>query len=95
LPYAPVGLFGTALSPERLAWLLDAQLGSITVALDAGSATTATALPTARRLFDELVAWGFTVRLATWVDGKDAGEGATLAPLSGGLSARLRHSLAR
>jgi len=92
---APVGLLGTALTPEKLGLIAGKRPRRVIVALDAEPAAQRRALSHV----EDLEAWGLSACRGTWRGGKDAGSGATLAtqdfgPLAVGdhLRARLQSS---
>lgn len=90
---APVGLMGTALTPERLAMLSLRKVPLVIVALDEEEAARQRALAH----IEDLETWGIKATLGSWRGGKDAGSGARLAwswsPEDRDLSVRMRQRL--
>lgn len=72
LRYVPVAIFGTSMSAQRVARLIDKHPRSITIALDS------TALASSYRIAAGLQAWDAKVSVATWIGAKDCGGGGQL-----------------
>ena len=87
----PVALLGTALTDEKAALLAAKGPGRVTAALDAGAERES------RAAAEKLRAWGLAAGVASWVGGKDAGEGAMLEAVASrdGLAGRVAGRLGR